>query len=109
MTTEIPSPEVDCLKKYKVIYADPPWDIAQAGARGAVQHYDLMTLDRIKAMPVADFADDNATLLTKLCFCSIIRHRMTNLPMQRTSIRGLHFADKTTRANGVSPPQGASI
>jgi N6-adenosine-specific RNA methylase IME4 len=50
-------------KKFKVIYADPPWDIQQKGARGAVQHYDLMTLDRIKDMPVADLADDNATLL----------------------------------------------
>jgi N6-adenosine-specific RNA methylase IME4 len=50
-------------KKYKVIYADPPWDIQQKGARGAAQHYDLMTLDRIKNMPVAELADDNATLL----------------------------------------------
>ena len=50
-------------KKFKVIYADPPWDIQQKGARGAAQHYDLMTLDRIKDMPVADLAEDNATLL----------------------------------------------
>ena len=50
-------------KKFSVIYADPPWDIAQQGARGAVKHYDLMTLDRIKAMPVADLAADNSTLL----------------------------------------------
>jgi N6-adenosine-specific RNA methylase IME4 len=50
-------------KKFKVIYADPPWDIQQKGARGAAQHYDLMSLDRIKNMPVADLADDNATLL----------------------------------------------
>lgn len=50
-------------KRFKVIYADPPWDIQQKGARGAAQHYDLMTLDRIKDMPVADLADDNATLL----------------------------------------------
>ena len=50
-------------KKFKVIYADPPWDIAQAGARGAVNHYDLMTLDRIKQLPVAEFADDDSTLL----------------------------------------------
>lgn len=50
-------------KKYSVIYADPPWDISQKGARGAAQHYDLMTLARIKDMPIADLADDNATLL----------------------------------------------
>lgn len=50
-------------KKFKVIYADPPWDIAQTGTRGAGRHYDLMTLERIKQMPVADLASDNATLL----------------------------------------------
>jgi len=50
-------------KKFKVIYADPPWDIHQKGARGAAQHYDLMTLDRIREMPVAELTDDNATLL----------------------------------------------
>jgi hypothetical protein len=25
------------LKRYRVVYADPPWDIAQKGARGANQ------------------------------------------------------------------------
>ena len=49
--------------RFRVIYADPPWDIAQKGARGAVAHYDLMTLDRIKGMPVGELAADNATLL----------------------------------------------
>ena len=50
-------------RRFKVIYADCPWDIAQQGARGAVKHYDLMSLDQIKAMPIADLAADNATLL----------------------------------------------
>lgn len=50
-------------KRFAVIYADPPWDIQQKGARGAGQHYDLMTLDRIKKMPVSQLAADNATLL----------------------------------------------
>ena len=49
--------------KYSVIYADPPWDIAQTGARGAGNHYELMTLDRIKQMPIETLAADNATLL----------------------------------------------
>ena len=47
-------------KKYRTILADPPWDIHQKGNYGAVHHYDLMSLDRIKAMPVADLAEDNA-------------------------------------------------
>ena len=49
-------------KKYKTILADPPWDIEQKGARGASRHYDLMTLDEIKKMPIADLAEDEAHL-----------------------------------------------
>ena len=44
-------------KKYKTILADPPWDVNQRGktnTRSAESHYELMPLDRIKAMPVAD-------------------------------------------------------
>lgn len=66
MTTNQPTraaTAAGAIRKFKVIYADPPWDIAQAGARGAANHYDLMTLDRIKQMPVAALAADNATLL----------------------------------------------
>jgi N6-adenosine-specific RNA methylase IME4 len=47
-------------QKFKTILADPPWDIQQKGNYGAVNHYNLMTLDRIKAMPVADLVEDNA-------------------------------------------------
>jgi len=47
-------------KKYKTIVVDPPWEINQRGNYGAVHHYDLMTLDRIKAMPVADLCEENA-------------------------------------------------
>ena len=50
-------------KKFKVVYADPPWDIAQTGARGAINHYEVMNLEDIKAMPIGELADDNATLL----------------------------------------------
>ena len=47
--------------KYKTILADPPWDIQQKGkSRGAIRHYNLMTLDRIKAMPIADLVEENA-------------------------------------------------
>ena len=44
-------------KLYSTIMADQPWDVQQKGARGAQRHYNLMTLDQIKAMPVADLAD----------------------------------------------------
>jgi N6-adenosine-specific RNA methylase IME4 len=48
------------MKKYKTILADPPWDVQQKGNLGAVHHYDLMALDKIKAMPVANLATDDS-------------------------------------------------
>jgi N6-adenosine-specific RNA methylase IME4 len=49
-------------KKYKTILADPPWDLNQMGKRGASYHYNLMSLEQIKAMPIADLAEDDAHL-----------------------------------------------
>lgn len=51
-------------KKYRTIMADPPWDVYQRGKNslGAERHYDLMTLDEIKKMPVGDLAEDDAHL-----------------------------------------------
>jgi N6-adenosine-specific RNA methylase IME4 len=48
--------------KYRTILLDPPWDIEQKGARGAIRHYKLMDLDRIAALPVADLAAVDAHL-----------------------------------------------
>lgn len=48
--------------KYSTILADPPWSRNQKGHYGAIQHYDLMPLDRIKAMPIKDLVEDNAHL-----------------------------------------------
>lgn len=50
----------DSVKKYRTILADPPWDIDQRGNYGAHKHYSLMSLQRIKAMPIKDLAADNA-------------------------------------------------
>ncbi len=49
-------------KRFKTILADPAWSLYQKGRRGAAAHYDLMPLERIKAMPVANLAEDNAHL-----------------------------------------------
>lgn len=50
------------IPPWPTITADPPWDKEQKGARGAERKYPLMTLDRIKAMPVADLAAESAHL-----------------------------------------------
>ncbi len=48
------------------IAADPPWRYetysAKNQTRAAANHYDVMTLDDIKAMPVADLAKDDCCL-----------------------------------------------
>jgi N6-adenosine-specific RNA methylase IME4 len=48
--------------KFRTILADPPWQTDQRGARGASQHYSLMSLEQIKAMPIRDLAEENAHL-----------------------------------------------
>ncbi len=54
-------------KKYRVIYADPPWTFATYSAKGkgrsAEAHYDCMSLDDVKKLPVAEWAADDSILL----------------------------------------------
>ena len=49
------------MKKYKVIYADPPWAYkvwSKKGAgRSAESHYPTMDIVAIKALPVGELAD----------------------------------------------------
>jgi N6-adenosine-specific RNA methylase IME4 len=47
-------------RRFKTILADPPWDVQQQGHLGAAAHYRLMTLEKIKQMPVVDLAADDA-------------------------------------------------
>lgn len=52
--------------RYGAIAADPPWSFATYSAKGkgrsAEAHYDCMSLDAIKALPVSDWADDDCAL-----------------------------------------------
>ena len=48
--------------KFNTVYADPPWSRNQQGKFGAAQHYETMSLEDIKNMPVKDLAADNAHL-----------------------------------------------
>ena len=50
-------------KKYQIIYADPPWQYQDRGCNGnAENHYNTMTLQALKDLPVKDMADKNCTL-----------------------------------------------
>ena len=51
---------------YGAIMADPPWHWATRSPKGegrsASQHYGLMSLDAIKALPIAEMAADDCAL-----------------------------------------------
>jgi N6-adenosine-specific RNA methylase IME4 len=51
-------------KKYKTIYADPPWLESGGGKikRGADRHYDLMKTIDICNLPVSEISDKNCWL-----------------------------------------------
>lgn len=53
--------------EYRVIYADPPWTFATYSRKGkgrsAEAYYDCMSLDDIKALPVAEWAANDCVLL----------------------------------------------
>lgn len=54
-------------KKYKTIYADPPWQFSNRTGKMAPEHrrlnrYSTMKLNDIKRMPVSDVADEKSHL-----------------------------------------------
>lgn len=56
------------MKKYQIIYADPPWKYNSRANNhtrfrgGAENHYNLMTMDEIKNLPINSLADKNCAL-----------------------------------------------
>jgi len=52
------------MGRYKIIYADPPWQYSDKGCNGnAEKHYSTMKLADIKSLPVASIADRDAVLM----------------------------------------------
>jgi len=51
------------MKKYQIIYADPPWSYRSGKVQGAAQnHYPTMPDEELYRLPVSDLADKNCTL-----------------------------------------------
>lgn len=56
------------MKKYQIIYADPPWEITLTGKylrrhkRRAELPYSTMSLEQIKTLPVSDIAEKGCHL-----------------------------------------------
>ena len=62
------------LKKYQIIYADPPWKYNNRANNntkfkgGAGNHYNLMTMEEIKGLPLSNLADENCALFLWVTF-----------------------------------------
>jgi N6-adenosine-specific RNA methylase IME4 len=51
------------MKKYKIIYADPPWNYADKGCQGTMaNHYKGMKIEDICNLPINQISDDNSIL-----------------------------------------------
>lgn len=55
------------MKKYNIIYADPPWEYKvysdKGKGRSADKHYPTMTLKEICALPIGELAENDCVLL----------------------------------------------
>ena len=49
-------------RKYKIIYADPPWKYQGKMIKGmyVTRHYPVLSLDELKKLPIKDIADKEA-------------------------------------------------
>ena len=60
------------MKKYRIIYADPPWSYrvwSKKGAGRSVEnHYPTMSIEDIRALPVAQLADKDCALFLWVTF-----------------------------------------
>jgi N6-adenosine-specific RNA methylase IME4 len=89
---------------YGVITADPPWSFATWSKRGqgksASQHYAVMGLDDIKALPVADLAAPDCLLL--------LWATQAQLNQAFAVMRSWGFEFKSSGAWAKQSPTGAS-
>ena len=53
------------MKKYKIIYADPPWSYQNGGVPqgGVDKEYPTMKIEDIKKLPMGELADDTCVLM----------------------------------------------
>jgi site-specific DNA-methyltransferase (adenine-specific) len=51
------------MKKYKIIYADPPWKYDDEGCQGtATNHYSTIDNDSLCNLPIGELADEDCVL-----------------------------------------------
>lgn len=87
------------MKKYNVIYADPPWSYNSKGSgrcmkHGAKNNYSLMSIDDIGGMPLNNIVDDNA-LLFMWATVPLLTEAMSVIPRWGFEYRTLIVWEKT--------------
>ena len=50
------------MKKYQIIYADPPWRYKRTGGSSAERAYKTMSIEEISNLPIGEIADKNSIL-----------------------------------------------
>lgn len=64
------------MKKYSIIYADPPWAYRTYSKKGqgrsAESHYPTMSIEDIKALPVGELADKDWHSRSACCRCQLM-------------------------------------
>lgn len=51
------------MKKYSIIYADPPWQYGQKGVQGAAEkHYPTMSIDELCCLPISELSEKDSLL-----------------------------------------------
>ena len=65
----------DTSKKYSIIYADPPWQFSawsNKAQKHVSKHYQTMTIQDIKDLPVNELASENAVLFMWATFPNLL-------------------------------------
>ena len=76
------------MKRYQIIYADPPWRYEQKSMQGAAEkHYPTMSIADLCVLPVANIAAEDSTLFLWATF--------PNLDVALETIRRWGFQYKT--------------
>ena len=87
--------------RYDLIYADPPWPMWGDPNKNAAagKHYDLMTLDQIKQMPIKSLFRDKGALFL-WATCPRLDIAMDTIKAWGMHYRGIAFIWVKTRKDG---------
>jgi len=90
------------MKKYQIIYADPPWSYFNGGVpQGGVNvQYKTMTLTEIKALPISQIANSPSVLLLWATFPQL-REALEVISAWGFEYKTLGFSWLKTNKNGT--------